>query len=412
MIFEEECFVKPLEGIKVVDLTTFVAAPVAGRLLADLGADVIKVEHTRGDGWREFGINYNQRFNDDQNPVYDIYNTGKRFISMNLKAPEAKEIMWKLLDDADVFLTNTRPDALKRLGFSYEEVKARCPKIIYAIVLGYGEEGPEATLPAFDTTAYWTRSGFLRDMAPVTDSYIPISPPSGVGDTVTGYALLAEICAALIGREKTGKGDYVTAGLYHHGIFSTGTMQIITQKPWGNKYPKTRLEVGAPGGCYRCADDEWLFIANGQLSVALPKMFTMIERPDLIEDPRFLTRDSRAEHMEELYQIFVDAYRSQPIAEWLKRAREVDLPLVRMNHFSDVTSDEQAWANGYVEHMQCYDGEVVVMPSSPIRMESVGELKTVPAPKIGTHTAEVLTALGYTEEQIAAMEESGAIRTK
>jgi len=403
---------KPLEGIKVVDLTTFVAAPVTARLLADLGAEVIKVEHTKGDGWREFGINFNKRFNEDQNPVYDIYNTGKKFISMNLKSPDAKEVMWKLLEGADVFVTNTRPDALKRLGFSYEDVKERCPSLIYAIVLGYGEEGPEAARPAFDTTAFWTRSGFLRDMAPVTASYIPISPPSGVGDTFTGFALLSEICAALIGRARTGKGDYVSSSLYHNGIFSMGTMEIIAQKPWGNPYPKTRLEVGAPGGCYRCADDEWLFIANGQLSVALPKMFRMIERPDLIEDPRFLTRDSRAEHMEELYNIFADAYSKQPCAEWLKRSEEVDLPLVRMNHFSDVSTDEQAWANGYVEHMKCYDGEVVVMPSSPIRMDSVGEIRTVPAPKIGTHTEEVLKGLGYTEEQISAMEQSGAILTR
>ncbi len=403
---------KPLEGIKVVDLTTFVAAPVAARLLADLGAEVIKVEHTKGDGWREFGINFNKRFHNGQNPVYDIYNTGKKFISMNLKAPEAKEVMWKLLEEADVFVTNTRPDALKRLGFSYEDVKERCPKLIYAIVLGYGEEGPEASLPAFDTTAYWTRSGFLRDMAPVTDSYIPISPPSGVGDTVTGYMLMAEVCAALIGRARTGKGDYVSAGLYHNGIFSMGTMEIIAQKPWGNPYPKTRVEVGAPGGCYRCSDDEWLFIANGQLSVSLPKMFTMIERPDLIEDPRFLTRDSRAEHMEELYSVFANAYRSQPIDEWLRRAKEVDLPLVRMNHFSDTTTDEQAIANGYVEKMQCPDGEVVMMPNSPIRMESIGELRTVPAPAIGADTTEILKRLGYSQEQIASMEEAGAIRTK
>ena len=141
-------------------------------------------------------------------------------------------------------------------------------------------------------------------------------------------------------------------------------------------------------------------------------MFTMIERPDLIDDPRFLTRDARAENMEELYNIFANAYRSQTCEEWLKRAKEVDLPLVRMNHFSDVTTDEQALANGYVEKMTCYDGEEVMMPNSPIRMDSVGELRTTPAPKIGTHTVEILKNFGYSDEAIAAMEESGAIRTR
>ena len=400
---------KPLEGIKVVDLTTFVAAPVCARLLGDMGASVIKIEHPRGDGWREFGINYNARFSHEENPVFDIYNSGKTFISLNLKSPEGKEIFWKLLEEADVFVTNTRPDALQRLGFSYEDVKERCPRLVYAIVLGYGEQGPEASLPAFDTTAFWTRSGFLRDIAPVTDDYVPLSPPSGVGDTVTGYNLLAQICAALMGRERTGKGDYVRAGLYHTGIFTNGTMQIITQRPWGRDYPKSRLEVGAPGGCYRCSDDEWLFIANGQLSVALPKMFRMIGRPELIEDPRFLDRDSRAENSDALYYIFKEAYATKTINEWIELARIHDLPLVRMNHFSDVTADQQAWENGYLEYMQCPNGETVIMPSSPISMESVGTVVTEPAPKVGVHTAAVLEQLGYTQEQIAALQASGAV---
>ena len=400
---------KPLSHIKVVDLTTFVAAPVCARLLGDLGAQVIKVEHPRGDGWREFGINYNARFSHDENPVFDIYNSGKEFISLNLKSPEGKEIFWKLLEEADVFVTNTRPDALQRLGFSYEDVKERCPRLIYAIVLGYGEKGPEAGAPAFDTTAFWTRSGFLRDLAPVTSDYEPISPPSGVGDTVTGYNLLAQVCAALIGREKTGKGDYVRAGLYHTGIFTNGTMEIITQRPWGRDYPKTRVEVGPPGGCYKCADGEWLFIANGQFSVAAPKMLQMIGRPDLVGDPRFFDREQRTANADTLYYIFKEAYASKPIAHWQQLAKEYDLPLVRMNHFSDVTSDPQAWENGYLEHMQCPSGESVIMPSIPLEMDSVGVVETKPAAKVGTHTEKVLKELGYSAEQIAAMQESGAI---
>jgi len=403
---------KPLEGYKVIDLTTFVAAPVCGRLLADLGARVIKIEHPKGDGWREFGISYNARFNDDENPVFDIYNSGKELISINLKSKEGKEIFFKLLEDADVFLTNTRLDALARLGITYDDLKDRFPRLVYAMVLGYGEEGPEASAPAFDTSAYWTRSGFLRDMAPVTENYIPISPPSSVGDTVTGYNLLSQIVAALLGREKSGKGDFVRAGLYHTGIFTHGTMQIIAQKPWGIKYPLTRRQVGPPGGCYRTADDEWVFIANGQQSVALPKMFNMIGRPDLIDENGFMDPKYRAAHRGELYDIFAEAYASRPIDEWVKLGKEYDLPLVRMNHFSDVTTDEQAWANGYLEYMTCPNGETVTMPASPIKMNSVGTVITKPAPKVGAHTASVLSELGYTEAQIAAMDASGAVFTK
>jgi len=262
---------KPLEGIKVVDLTTFVAAPVTARLLGDLGAEVIKIEHPKGDGWREFGINFNTRFNDDENPVFDIYNSGKKMISVNLKSTEGKEILWKLLDDADVFVTNTRPDALKRLGLAYEDIKERYPRLIYAIVLGYGEEGPDAAKPAFDTTAFWARTGFARDMSPLTDSYIPITSPSGVGDTVTGYNLTAQICAALLGRARSGKGECVKAGLYHTGIFTMGTMEIIAQKPWGREFPRSRMQVEPPGGCYETKDGDWFYLATGQVSVLCPK---------------------------------------------------------------------------------------------------------------------------------------------
>lgn len=400
---------KPLEGIKVLDLTTFVAAPVCGRMLADLGADVIKVERPDGDGWREFGIGYNTRFNHDENPVFDIYNSGKKCIALNLKDPAAKEIFWKLLEQSDVFVTNTRPDALARLGFSYEDVKDRCPRLIYAIVLGYGEEGPEAGRPAFDTTAFWARSGFLRDMSPLTNDYIPISPPSSVGDTVTGLALLAQINAALLAREKSGKGDYVRTSLYQVGLFSMGTMEIISQRPWGRTYPLTREQVGPPGGCYLCSDDEWLFLANGQQSVYIPKMFRLIDRPELIDDPRFKTAESRREHKDELYQIFKEAYRTRPCQEWLDRSLEVDLPVVRLNHFADTSEDPQAWANGFLEHMTCRNGETVVMPKPPFHMNSLGELETVPAPYVGFDTAAVLADMGYSAEEIAALDSKGAV---
>ena len=403
----------PLSGVKVLELSTFVAAPVCARLLADLGADVIKVEHPSGDAWRKTGISYlPAHFSEQENPVFDIYNSGKRHIAINLKSPEGMETFHKLLAQSDVLITNTRPAALARLGLSYDDLKDKYPSLIYGIILGYGEKGPDKDKPAFDTTAFWSRTGFLRDLSPKTSEYYPLNPPPGVGDTATGYLLVAEISTALFNRTRTGKGDFVRAGLYHTGIFTHGTMQIIAQKPWGIKYPLTRRQVGPPGGCYRTADDEWVFIANGQQSVALPKMFNMIGRPDLIDENGFMDPKYRAAHRGELYDIFAEAYASRPIDEWVKLGKEYDLPLVRMNHFSDVTTDEQAWANGYLEYMTCPNGETVTMPASPIKMNSVGTVITKPAPKVGAHTASVLSELGYTEAQIAAMDASGAVFTK
>lgn len=402
---------KPLEGIKVVDLTTFVAAPVAARMLGDMGAEVIKIEHPKGDGWRGFGKNFNKRFSDDENPIFDIYNSGKKLISVNLKSNEGKEIMWKLLDDADVFVTNTRPDALKRLGLAYEDIKERYPRLIYALVLGYGEKGPDAAKPAFDTTAFWARTGFPRDMSPLTDSYIPLTSPSSVGDTVTAYNLTMQICAALLGRERSGKGECVKAGLYHTGIFTMGTMEIATQKPWGMEYPRARNWSAQPSGCWETKDSEWFYAATGDVNITLPKIFKVIGRADLVGDERYATIEARTENREEFYNLLRDAFKTKTLDEWLKLADEYDLPFVRMNHFSDVTTDEQAWANDYLEYMTCPNGETVTMPTSPIEMESVGKIVTKPASKVGGDTEEVLLGMGYTKEQIAAMEESGAVYT-
>jgi len=244
---------KPLAGIKVVEMSTFVAGPVTARLLADLGAEVIKVERPEGDGWRLTGVGYNpNRFSKDENPVFDIYNTGKKHIALNLKTPAGMEAFHRLLAQADVFVTNTRPKALQRLGISYEDLKDKYPGLVYGILLGYGEEGPDAAMQAFDTSAYWARGGFLRDLAVDNgEDYVPVQPPFSVGDTVTGYMLMGQICAALCRKKDTGLGDYVRAGLYHNGIFTMGTMAIITQPPFGREYPAPRYRHSAPSGSYR-----------------------------------------------------------------------------------------------------------------------------------------------------------------
>ena len=400
---------KPLEGIRVLELTTLVAAPCCGRLLADLGADVIKVERPDGDAWRETGKSYNDKFSDDANPVFDIYNSGKRFVSLDLKTEKGKEVFHGLLSQSDVFITNTRPQALKRLGLAYEDVREKYPRLIYAIVLGYGEKGPDAAKPAFDTTAFWSRSGFLRDQSLLTDTYMPVTPPSSAGDTVTGILLMGEICAALFNRTVTGKGDCVRSGLYHNGIFTLGTMEIAAQKPFGRTYPTNRLDAGVPGGLYQCGDGEWIFIAVGYALAYLPRMYEMIGRPELANDPRFATQATRNENREVLYGMFRDAFLTQTAQYWVDLAGELDLPLVKLNHYADISTDEQAWANGYLEHMHFRSGLDGIMPRSPLSMDSVGTLTTHCAPLIGADNDAVLSELGYTAQQIEEMKNTGAV---
>ena len=402
---------KPLEGMKVLELSTFVAAPVCARLLGELGADVIKVERPEGDQWRETGVSFlPSRFSADENPVFDIYNSGKKHIALNLKNPEGMAAFRKLLGEADVFITNTRPNALERLGLSYEQIKDTYPSLVYAMLVGYGEKGPEAAKPAFDTVAFWSKSGFLMDQSEAGEHYIPVVPPSSAGDTVSGMFLMGEICAALLRRERTGKGDFVRSGLYHNGIFTMGTMNIICQKPFGRNYPLNRLDQGVPGGYYRCADGEWVFIAAAYAATIVPKMCEAIGRMDLLEDPDFQTPAGRWQYRERFYAIFRDAFLTKTSHEWEQIAVDLDFPLERMTHYWEVSQDPQAWANDYLEHVEFANGRVDVMPRSPLEMDSVGLTKTTPAPEVGHHTRDILSAVGYTAEEIDAMYASGAIK--
>lgn len=402
---------KPLNGVRVVELATFVAGPSCARLLADLGAEVIKIEHPNGDAWRITSKNYKPGvYNDDHNPVFDIYNSGKKHISLNLKSSEGIEAFHKLMETTDVFVTNTRPAALERLGIAYELMKERYPRLIYAILLGYGEKGPDAARPAFDTTAFWSRSGFLRDQTTVCgEEYFPVAAPYGVGDTFTGYLLMGQICAALYARKETGKGDYVRSGLYHNAIFGMGTMNIITQEPKPKQMPMDRLAQGAPGGAYRCSDGEWVFIATGVFATTFQGMSNAIGQPELPKDPRFAEPGERYKNLKQLYEIFRDAFAQKPSSHWMDKAMEYDVAMTRMSRYGDICTDEQAWANDYLEHVEFADGVSGVMPTSPIEMDSVGAVKTVPAPAVGADTATILQGLGYTQEQIKTMNDSGAV---
>lgn len=401
---------KPLSGIKVIELADHVSAPMCARLLGDLGAEVIKIERSTGNVWREsVKQTCPWRFTDNVNPGYDINNTGKKHIVLNLKTEEGLAVCHKLMETADVFVTNLRVQALKRLGLDYETMKARYPALIYAIGLGYGEKGPDADLPAFDHTAFWARTGFLLDQATVTDDYHPVFPPSSMGDNFTGMTLFAEVCAALFNRMKTGKGDYVRSSLFHNGIFAMGAMQIVTQGSDGAVYPRTRAIHGAAFGDFECKDGQRVYIAAGYDEKLIARVFSIIGREDLINNPKFVTAEARSKNADALYAILRDAMLQRTADEWLVYAREADIPMVRMQHYKDLSNDEQVIANGYLQDVIYPSGVTFKIVASPIEMDSVGELHTEPTKPVGADTEEVLKEYGYTDEQLMKMRQSGVI---
>lgn len=401
---------KPLQGIRVVELATFVAAPVCGRLLVDMGAQVIKIEQPQGDSWRDTGYKPGY-FSRTHNPIYDIYNSGKKHISINVKTKEGMEAMDKLLAQADVFITNLRTSALERAGLSYEQLKQKHPKLIYGLMLGFGEKGPDANLPAFDTTAFWGRGGFLRDMGDAGD-YMPVVAPAGIGDTFTGYLLLSQILAALFRRNRDGQGELVKAGLYHNAVFGMGTMNIATQDPDPLIRPIARKDGAVHMTSFCCADGEWIYYIKGSVKDFDNKIAKLVGLEKLIGDPRYANPATIEAHQKELYPMFRDAFLQKPSTYWLEKLHQIDVGAVRMAHFSDVSKDEQAWVNDYLENVQFPDGVTGIMPTTPLEMESVGKVATKPAPLVGYDTAEVLQELGYCDDQIAQMIASGAAYTE
>ena len=397
---------KPLAGIRVLDLTTFVAAPMAARLLSDLGAEVIKIEPPKGDAWRIAAKHFNPtRFNDEMNPIFDICNTGKKLISINLKTEDGMAAFHKLLENTDVFITNNRPEALKRLGIYYDDLKERYPRLIYAMVLGYGENGPDANTPAFGVTAFWARSGFLRDMALTDGEYQPLMPPSGAGDTITGTTLAMEICAAIINRDRTGKGDFVRSCLYQNGLFVFGTMSMATQQPGGKVYPRSRNAGGSAGavaGTYCCADDEWVFMASGGDPAYLPRIYNMMGHPEMLDWP-----DSE---LVRTLDVFKAEFKKKTRAQWLALSKEFDVPMVPVNHFNEAVLEEQAIVNNFVEKVEYPQGDSIMMPTTPFIMDSMEKQPVQPTHTAGWDTEEVRLQLGYTQEQVDTMITAGAAK--
>lgn len=400
---------KPLEGCLVIDLTTFVAAPATGRLLADLGARVIKIEPPKGDAWRGTGIYFGpQRFSQEENPIFDLYNNGKDLISLNLKSQEGMDIMLQLLSKADVFITNNRPASLARMGLDYETLSKKFPRLIYGIVLGYGAKGPDADQKAFDTTAYWSRSGFLRDQAIVFDdgTYEPVNSPASVGDSYTGSILAMQVLAAMMQREKTGEGQLVSATLYHVGLFAMATMIVKQQEEFSKPMPNIRSRVRYDSGPLECADGGWIY-----LSVPPFTIMELADRKDLIEQASAMVLGS-PERNAFVLKCLRACVKTKTTQQWLEILKPYDSATTYMPHYSEVSKDPQAWANDFIRNVEYPTGYTHRVPTSPIEMEKLETPPLDTTKAVGEDTAKVLSELGYTDAQIQQLNASGAVLCK
>ncbi len=397
---------KPLEGIKVVELASFVAAPAAGRMLAEMGADVIRVESTAGDPWRFYGVNCGLPVADGENPLFDLYNLGKRDIQLDTKTPEGKEILLRLLGEADVFITNNRLKSLVRAGLDYDSLKDRFPKLIYGLVTGYGQTGPDVDAPGYDGVAFFSRSGMLADMA--EPGGYPASAPGCVGDGATGAALFGGICAALLNRERTGMGDFVETSLFGNAVWLCGTMSAFEQ--YGYHYPKKRSEMGALYTFYKCKDGEWLHLAVTQHDRYWKPLAEALNVPELAEDERFKNAVLISRNRAQLIPLLEQAFSQFDYDEIAARLRERDIVFDRMRHYRELAADPQAVANGFVKEHIYENGHSFMMAMLPVHMRNMDETGTGRGPQMGEHTDEILKQYGYSEEAILRLKEAKAVK--
>lgn len=400
----------PLQGVKVVELATVVAAPTTSRMLCAYGAEVIKVETLAGDEMRHAGEWEMVVCEDDKNPLFTIQNSGKKLTAINLKTEAGREAFLRLLEDADVFLTNVRLPSLNRLGLDYETLHERFPSLIYAHFSGFGPKGPDAAKPGFDSTAFWLRNGPLADWQ--EPGSFPFTPTYAFGDMSTSSVFLSGILMALLGRAQTGRGTFVTTSLMASGIWCNAIGVVSHQEPFGGERPIDPLRPADPfSHFYRCGDGRYIGVFDNEYGRDLPKFAALFDMPELLEDPRCATlaalaeTDAVAEVVARLNQIFL----TKTSAEWIACLEENNVSCERMRTIRDVSSDPQAIANGYVQPVTYPDELTVMMPCPPVQFSEYEIREYTPAGRIGTDTDAVFHALGYTDEQIAELRAQGAI---
>jgi crotonobetainyl-CoA:carnitine CoA-transferase CaiB-like acyl-CoA transferase len=380
-----------LHGVRVIELGVWVAGPAAGGLMADWGADVIKVEPPTGDPQRTvfaaIGLDV-----EGACPPFEIDNRGKRSVVIDLRSSEGKSQMLALLDGADVFITNLRMDALARLGLDHETIRARCPRLIYGLLTGYGTDGPDAGRPGYDIGAFWARSGLAHTMVPPTE--LPIALRSGMGDHTTGLSLTAGICAALFERERTGEGRLVSTSLLRAGMYTLGWDIGIVLRFGRRERTKPRSETRAPlVSCYRAGDEKafWLLALEGDRH--WPGVVKALDAPELLADPRFVDARARLENTTVLIELLDGLFAAHAMAHWQERFDQFDVWWAPINSIADVIADPQAIASGAFVSMTPREGEAPYQAvAGPVDFSNWTH-NPGPVPALGEHTAEVLHTL-------------------
>jgi crotonobetainyl-CoA:carnitine CoA-transferase CaiB-like acyl-CoA transferase len=400
-----------LHGIKVVEVANWVAAPAACAILADLGAEVMKIEHpATGDPIR--GIDVTTRgvtpYTGGLNGVVELLNRGKQSLGINLEHPRGQEVVQSLAAKADVLVTNLLPQRQTRYGLRYEDVSALNPRLIYVVLTGYGVEGPECDRAGFDYAAFWARSGIMGTLGEHGEP--PVQQRPGTGDQTTSLALVAAIGLALYERERSGHGQRIDCSLLHTALWVLGPDVVAAAREGQAVQRHRRGEAGNPlFNFYQAQDGKWLQLVMIQSERFWPGFCRAMGLAHLITEPRFDSHYQRMQHHRELIAILEEQFKTRTRAEWAQRLDRERCIWAPIQTLDEVIVDPQVQANGYLTSLRhtTHGDYRVVCP--PMQLQRTPGAMRGPAPEVGQHTELTLLDLGYTWEEIAVLKEQGAI---
>jgi crotonobetainyl-CoA:carnitine CoA-transferase CaiB-like acyl-CoA transferase len=396
----------PLANLRVVEVGTMVFAPAACAILADFGADVVKIEPP---GQGDLNRHYH---NLPGMPVSELPytfqadNRNKKSLALDVKSPAGYEVLRKLVAQADVFATNYRPSALKRLRLTYEDLQPIQPRLIYALGTGFGERGPESDKPGYDSVCYWSRSGIESQVFPV-DSWLNAFP-YGAGDHPSGTALFGAIMLGLYQRQQTGRGCKVSTSLLANGAWANATMlqaqlagaKFFEKRPRDQAYNFIALH-------YKTGDGRILRLCLLNSERDWPKFCAAMDRPAWLADPRFARLSDRNQNMVQLVHLIDEAFLEHDVAHWRRALEQHDIAFAVLPTYPEAASDPQFHANDVVvplEHPRL--GQIATI-SSPVQVEGCTKQSATAAPDLGQHSRQLLSELGYSPSEIDGLIAAG-----
>ena len=396
------------EGVRVVELAQWVFVPVAGALLADWGADVIRVDRPEGDPYRGLvtqGVGTDARTG--INLSVALANRGKRSIALDLRSDEGQRILHRLLESADVLLTSFRPDALDRLGLGADELRARYPRLVYARGNGYGVRGPDAGMAGYDASAFFARGGMAHVLTPPDREY-PINQRGAMGDRNGGMALAFGIAAALLRRGRTGEGGVVDVSLLATAIWTLSSDVLAALQGMAPRASDDRGGFNPTVASYRTQDGRHIQLLFLESDRYWKPFCEVVGRPELANDERFADHEARVANAAACVAALDEVFAARTYAEWNEVLHRLDAPWAPVQAIEELLDDPQVIANGYIGEVDVDGGPSYRLPSVPVQFdEEPPDLR--PAPEHGEHTEAILLDLGYSWEQIAELRELKAI---